>query len=96
MATQPTNSNGNDKKQGSAPAPAAAKPPTTPPPAAAATTEEPKTPRIPSRVFIAVGEVKEFANRGEAEKFLNGPDAPKEFTAIKGTRVANKNRVTLK
>lgn len=71
---------------------------TTPPAAGSATPEAPKTPRVSrSRVFIIQGTVTEFKNAGEAMTFLNtDPTAPKEFTAIKGTRIEKKQQVSLK
>ena len=50
------------------------------------------------KVYIVVGEVREFKNAGEAEKFLNkDPAAPKgDFTVIKGKKVEKKAKVSLR
>ena len=104
--------NGTDKKTADkAPPPAADKAPaaapaTTAAPAApaapaatdaaapAATDAEPKERQ---RVYIVVGQVHEFKNASEAEKFLNkDPSAPKEFVVIKGKKVEKKAKVSLR
>lgn len=63
--------------------------------AAAATDAEPKERQ---KVYIVVGEVREFKNPGEAEKFLNkDPEAPKgDYVVIKGKKVERKAKVSLR
>lgn len=62
--------------------------------APAATDAEPKERQ---RVYIVVGQVHEFKNASEAEKFLNkDPAAPKDFVVIKGKKVEKKAKVSLR
>ncbi len=59
-------------------------------------TPEEKT-RISRKVYICTGDVREFKNAAEAEKFLNtDPNAPKEFAVIKGTKIEKKQKVSLR
>lgn len=55
-------------------------------------------PKVGQKVYIVVGEVHEFKNASEAEKFLNkSDDAPKgDFTVIKGKKVEKKAKVSLR
>lgn len=49
------------------------------------------------RVFVAVGEVYEFETVNQAEKFLNGPEAPTgEYAVLRGTRTRTSKRVSLR
>lgn len=62
--------------------------------APAATDAEPKERQ---RVYIVGGQVHEFKNASEAEKFLNkDPAAPKDFVVIKGKKVEKKAKVSLR
>lgn len=55
-------------------------------------------PKERQKVYIIVGEVHEFKNPAEAEKYLNkDPAAPKEnYTVIKGKKVERKAKVSLR
>lgn len=57
---------------------------------------EDKKTRTSRKVYIIIGEIKEFASVKEAEKYLNTDDAPSEFEVIKGNLVEKKQKVTLK
>lgn len=50
------------------------------------------------KVYIIVGQVREFKNPAEAEKFLNkDPAAPKgDYVVIKGKQVVRKAKVSLR
>ncbi len=50
----------------------------------------------PLMFCIVVGSVKQFKTAAKAEEYLNGPDAPSDYTVIRG-RVANtKRKITLR
>lgn len=50
-----------------------------------------------NKVYVIVGQVHEFETPLKAETWLNNePDAPTEFTVIKGQRVKSKQKVTLR
>ncbi len=51
--------------------------------------------RTPKKVFICVGEVREFKNNRDAEIFLNSDNAPASFHVIKGNELARRQRVSL-
>lgn len=91
----------DDKKHNGAPAPAkteAAKPEAKTEAAKPAEKTEGEAPKRESRkVYIVVGEIREFKNAAEAEKFLNtDPTAPKDFAVIKGLKVEKKQKVSLR
>lgn len=95
----------NDKKPNGNPAPtpptttAAPKPTDSRPPAGAlgsnANTDEKKK-REGRKVYIVVGEIKEFKNKAEAEKFLNTAEAPTDFTVVVGNKIEKKQKVSLR
>lgn len=96
----------NDKKPGTAngntppptPAAASSKPTDNRPPAGELgnTNAADKPKRERQKVHIVVGEVKEFKNKAEAEKFLNSAEAPKDFIVITGHKVEKKQKVSLR
>lgn len=49
-----------------------------------------------SKYFVVVGKVHEFTSAAQAEKFLNEPGAPAEFSVVRGHRVKSKQRVSLR
>lgn len=51
--------------------------------------------RTTRNVYVCVGEVREFPNNREAEKYLNEDGAPTSFDVIKGNRLVRRQRVTL-
>jgi hypothetical protein len=55
-------------------------------------------PKERQKVYIVVGEVHEFKNASEAEKFLNKDAAAPlgDFTVIKGKKVEKKAKVSLR
>lgn len=48
------------------------------------------------KVLIVVGTVHEFETAAKAEKFLNGSDAPQEYTAYRGLRIGTNKKVSLR
>ena len=57
---------------------------------------KPKKERL-NKVYVIVGQVHEFETPLKAETWLNNePNAPTEFTVIKGQRVKSKQKVTLR
>jgi hypothetical protein len=89
----------HDKKQptSSKPTPSAPKaaspPPTTPP---AEPTVDAGKRKVKRKIYICVGQVKEMDSMVDAEKYVNGENAPKEFTAIKGLAIDPKHKVSLR
>ena len=64
---------------------------------AEAKTDDAEAKRTARKVYIVTGDIREFKNAAEAEKFLNAdPSAPKEFTVIKGLKVEKKQKVSLR
>lgn len=51
--------------------------------------------RVPKKVYIVIGNVHEFKNNREAEKFLNDGEAPSNFRVIKGNELMRRQRVAL-
>ena len=50
-----------------------------------------------SKVFVIVGTVQEFESVVQAEKFLNGPEAPAgEYVVLKGARTRTSKKVSLR
>jgi len=62
------------------------------------TTETEETPkRAKKYIFIVTGQIKQFENAREAEAFLNsGEDVPETFEVIKGSRIEQKQKVSLR
>ncbi len=53
--------------------------------------------RVSRKVYIVTGDIREFKNAAEAERFLNADEnAPREFAVIKGLRVEKKQKVSLR
>jgi hypothetical protein len=49
------------------------------------------------KVFVVVGTVQEFETIVQAEKYLNGPEAPAgEYTVLQGARSRTSKRVSLR
>lgn len=48
------------------------------------------------KVFVVVGEVKEFDSIAQAEKYLNSDEAPKDYTVLQGTRARKSTKVSLR
>jgi hypothetical protein len=48
------------------------------------------------KVYIVVGEIHEFKNAREAEKYLNSVDAPSHYDVIKGNVVDRKQKISLR
>lgn len=64
--------------------------------AAAASTDGKKKRESKRKVFVVIGEVKEFESIVQAEKFLNSPDAPENYTVLQGMRTRRSTRVSLR
>jgi hypothetical protein len=60
------------------------------PPAAAAKNKN------PNKLFVVVGEIHEFETSAKAEKFLNGEGAPTSFTVLRGKRISQRAKVSLR
>lgn len=48
------------------------------------------------KVFVVVGTVTEFDSIVQAEKFLNGPEAPETYTVLQGMRTRKSTKVSLR
>ncbi len=97
--TQTTQQQKDSKPTNGAVAKPAAPASTTSTAAAAQAAVPEKEKRTQRKVFIVTGQVHEFKNTAEAEKFLNGggSETPQgEFTVIKGTAVEKKQKVSLR
>lgn len=95
----------DDKKSGTAqppPPPNGNKATDNRPPAGqtGAKTKGPRTERKVYVIYLATGggsiNIVDFKSRSEAEKFLNGVDAPREFDVFVGQRIERKQRVSLR
>lgn len=58
--------------------------------------EADKKERVSRKVYVAVGEIKEFDSARLAEKFLNSPEAPSSYAVIRGNRIDTKKKVSLR
>lgn len=59
---------------------------------AAASSEE----KQKNKLFIVEGKIHEFDTPAQAEKFLNAPGAPTQYSVLRGKQVKSKQKVTLR
>lgn len=55
-----------------------------------------KKSKNPNKLFVVVGEIHEFETSAKAEKFLNGENAPASFTVLRGKRINQRAKVSLR
>ena len=50
----------------------------------------------PNKLFIVVGEIHEFETAAKAEKFLNEEGAPTDYAVLRGKRIKQRAKVSLR
>jgi hypothetical protein len=100
QAKPPTNgtsvSPGNGTPAPAAAAPSDASPPAAADPAAGTGAQPTEDESDPLLYFIVTGPINSFKTVAKAEKFLNEPGAPTEYTVIRGRAAPAKKRVSLR
>lgn len=68
----------------------------TPPPSNGQAVVEKERAKRETIIVSADGKISKFDRVGDAEKFLNSPDAPAQFRVFKGVEVTRKQKVSLR